>query len=221
MRRQGTLAGARALEKGIQMADQDPKKKIFLRLPYVLTEDGDGGKIIFQQTIILFAWSDFKDTKVFVMTFCKTDIGEKIGALKKRIMKNSAKAAAAGLVPIPGADIALNMAIIVDEVRHYQQVLNLDDAALFHALLPLERADGFSNASIEIYLTTFLKTIPASAILAADDAIKSIPVAGQIVGPVAGFVCNSCGTYYILTKILKLIEAYLENNIEQNKNCDI
>ena len=151
------------------------------------------------------------------MTFCKTDIGEKIGALENRIMKNSAKAAAAGLVPIPGADIALNMAIIADEVRHYQQVLNLDDAALFHALLPLEKAE-FSNASIEICLTTFLKTIPASAILLADDAIKSIPVAGWIVGPVAGFVCNSCGTYYILTKILKSIEAYLRNNIEQKKN---
>ena len=32
MRRQGTLTGARALEKGIQMADQDQKEKIFLRL---------------------------------------------------------------------------------------------------------------------------------------------------------------------------------------------
>ena len=166
---------------------------------------------------MLFAWSNFKDTNVFVMTFCKIDIGDKIGALKKRIMKNSAKAAAAGLVPIPGVDFLLNMAIIVDEVRHYQQVLNLDDAALFHALLPLEKADGFSNASIEICLTKYLKTIPASSILLADDAIKSIPVVGWIVGPVAGFVCNSCGTYYILTKILTSIEACLINSIEQKK----
>lgn len=148
------------------------------------------------------------------MALSKIDTGNKIGALKKRIMKNSAKAAAAGLVPVPGADVVLNMAIIVDEVQHYQQVLNLDDAALFRALFPSEKAEEFSNASIEICLAKYLKTIPASAIILADDAIKSIPVVGLILGPFAGFVCNSCGTYYILTKILTSIEVSLINSIE-------
>ena len=179
-----------------------------------------------------------------IFPFAGEIIKAKFKLLKERILKRSCISGIAGLIPVPGVSMIVDLQILNDEVCFYITTLGINKKTMkyyadlfgiqyemlhndvlkknvfFDGILNIGNASSiFTGEYYKILsdlLLAFLSTTLASN--AAEEAIKGylllVPVIGQVIGSMVGSAISFGTTYYSLQKVLDNFETTLLETLE-------
>jgi len=154
-----------------------------------------------------------RGAKAYSLNFLK----EKEAASEKHVVLMAAAAAANGLNPIPGADIAIDFGILLELFREIREDFGLDDDALSdlkHSSIPAIAT--LANNAVEYAtkegLLILLKRFSSRATV--KQFSKYVPVIGQVIAAGLGFAITlKVGNSY-LDDAYKLAEEILKRRLQ-------
>lgn len=136
---------------------------------------------------------------------------QKKAECEKRITKYAAIAAANGLNPIPGADISIDVTVLLKLFKEIRQSYGLNDEKIktYEALLPL--AKKVIEYATKEGVIILLKNLATREIV--KNVAKYIPLVGQVIAASAGFALTRVAGSHYLDDCHELASYILEKEL--------
>ncbi|MTV50807.1 hypothetical protein GJ688_17895 [Heliobacillus mobilis] len=144
---------------------------------------------------------------------------EKKKACEKLVILFSGLSAVNGINPIPGADVAVNVAIILKMFSKIKEYFGLDDRALDNIVktVPfiLQAANNVINYAQKQGVILLLQKYIGQYVV--QDFAKYIPLVGQAAAASSGFALSYSSGKFYLNECYDVAKAILENELVRSK----
>lgn len=142
---------------------------------------------------------------------------------EQRVLWSSAVAAASGTVPIPGANFAIDIPVLVSLFRFMRETYSLTDTALSAKDFAVPALAPLANNVVKYASTegVVLLLQEASGAVVAEQVSKFIPIVGTAVAASLGFaIVRKVGNLY-LRDCHRLAEAALESQLNAARGAPV
>ncbi|KXJ25281.1 interferon-inducible GTPase 5 [Exaiptasia diaphana] len=144
-------------------------------------------------------------------TLSKDLLKRKVKVLQGRMWMIAGASAAGAIVPIPGLSIALDLGLILNEVKFYKSQLGIpDEGSERFQTLHADTQDQIKRICIDgVAIRSLMSTFATES--AVEEVARFIPFIGSVIAGSLSFA----GTYYVLGQCLEKIEALAIKVLEE------
>ncbi|MBA4063194.1 MAG: hypothetical protein C0501_05675 [Isosphaera sp.] len=143
-------------------------------------------------------------------------LGEKKALCEQRVKWSAVVAAASGTVPIPAANFAVDLPVLLALFRFIRETYGLTDKALSAKEVAVPALAPLANSVVKYASTegVLLLLKESSGMVAAEQVAKFVPLVGTLVAASLGFaIVRKVGNMY-LGECHRLAEAILNNHLK-------
>ena len=157
--------------------------------------------------------------------FSTSSLKRKVDILEDRILLVAAQSAAVGFLPVPGASIVADLALISQEVNLYRTQLGIPEEKS-DGVLKLSSSSQKATKVLGTMLTSFMQAGGLAAVAAyfTEEAVEEVVKAFPFVGGFVSSTMSFGSTYLFLKHCLKTTEqtahSILEESLEKLPKAD-
>ena len=179
----------------------------------------------FEFSKLILAISDYfpgiqKEALLLSTNLCTGEIFKaKKKIMKKRILYAALLSGAAGAVPIPGSGLAVDVPLVINEIKFYKEQFNLD-APNLETDLNNEKLASLVKSIASIGTKSYVLGVVAKTVVSevVEESSKTLSWVTLGITSVVSAAASFGSTYYILTKELEeiadLSKKYLDLKVE-------